>query len=169
LSRSVRVNAGKKSVTLPNGRTYDGQVDVTLSQADFDRISPTAFTGGAPLLTDLGHIADPDIDADFLTPAEGNAAYARVGPSTVTAVKTGAYVASAGEVVPCNATGGAFNVTLPAAAAGRWVTVKKIDASANAVTVVPPAGTIDGAANHPITTQWASRDFVSDGTTWYVV
>jgi hypothetical protein len=55
---------------------------------------------------------------------------------TETAVKTSAYTAAANQLVPCNATGGAFTVTLPTAPAeGSRVVVKKIDSSANAVTV----------------------------------
>jgi hypothetical protein len=53
-----------------------------------------------------------------------------------TTVKTANFSASAGTLVPCNATGGAFTVTLPSAPTDdSRVSVKKIDSSANAVTV----------------------------------
>lgn len=67
MSRSIRVNAGKKSVALPDGRIYDGQVDVTLSDAQFQALGPTVFTSG--LLTDMGAVADPATDASFATDA----------------------------------------------------------------------------------------------------
>lgn len=71
-----------------------------------------------------------------------------------------------------DATAGAVTVNLPAAAAakGRLVAVKKVDASANAVTLDGSgAETIDGGATLATTTQWGSFLIWSDGTTWYVV
>lgn len=52
-----------------------------------------------------------------------------------TANKTGAYTAASGDMVPCDATSGAFTVTLPAAAAGLLVGVRKGDTSTNVVTI----------------------------------
>jgi hypothetical protein len=73
-----------------------------------------------------------------------------------------------------DATGGAITVTLPTAAsafdglgAGRIYTVKKVDASANAVTLDGNgAETIDGAATAVLAAQWASVRVQSDGTNW---
>ena len=60
-----------------------------------------------------------------------------------------------------NATGGAYAVTLPAASAaklGRIYTVKKMDSSANAVTITAAGtDTIEGAATIALTTQYAYR------------
>lgn len=90
-------------------------------------------------------------------------------PST----KTTTYgIAQDNEVVLCNATGGAFSVTLPAAAGCvGWIeTVKKIDASANAVTVDPDASeTIDGATTYSLAAQYNSVTIVCDGSTWWVI
>lgn len=59
--------------------------------------------------------------------------------------------------VPCNATGGAFTVTLPTLASvgnGKVYTVKKTDSSANAVTVDGNGSeTIEGAANYSLASQ----------------
>jgi hypothetical protein len=77
--------------------------------------------------------------------------------------KTTTWVASDGELVEADATGGAFNVTLPTATAGNRVVVKKTDASANAVTVV---GTIDGATNVDLTYRYEAIDLVADGSAW---
>lgn len=71
-----------------------------------------------------------------------------------------------------DATAGAVTVNLPAAAAakGRIVGVKKIDAGGNAVTLDGSgAETIDGAATLATTTQWASFLIWSDGTAWYAL
>lgn len=86
-----------------------------------------------------------------------------------------------------DASGGAFTVTLPDAAAinGRKVSVKKTDSSANAVSVAAMTGavldsvrggsgaadqTIDGSTTPiAITTQWLSLTFESDGTNWIII
>ena len=52
------------------------------------------------------------------------------------------------------------------AVAGGHVSVKKVDASANAVTII---GSIDNLTSDAISTQWASQDYISDGTQWYRV
>jgi hypothetical protein len=42
-------------------------------------------------------------------------------------------------------------------------------AGANAITITPAAGLIDGAANAIINTSYGSLTFVSDGTNYYVI
>lgn len=59
MARVVRVNTGMKNIQLPDGGHYDGQVDVTLTDVQFAQIAAAAFTGGSPILTDLGPAADP--------------------------------------------------------------------------------------------------------------
>ena len=52
---------------------------------------------------------------------------------------------------------------------GKLFTIKKIDASAFTVTIVPASGTIDGAANVVLTTQYQSVTIQTDGTNWYII
>ena len=71
-----------------------------------------------------------------------------------------------------NAVGGARTITLPAAAdhTHRIYNIKKIDASANTVTIDGNAAeTIDGAATQVIAAQWNSYTIQSDGTGWFIV
>ena len=71
-----------------------------------------------------------------------------------------------------NAAGGAVTVGLPAAAsvAGQTFHIKKIDASANAVTIdAAGSETIDGAATKATSTQWASYSIQSNGTGWFII
>lgn len=71
-----------------------------------------------------------------------------------------------------DATAAARTVTLPTAASAkhRVYTVKKIDASANTVTIDPAgAETIDGVATQVLTTQWQAFKIQSDGTAWFIV
>ena len=90
-------------------------------------------------------------------------------PVAWTATKTAAYSAKSGDGVLADASGGAFNVTLPTPFANARVTVKNIGATGT-VTVLPSASeTIDGASSSAIATQWTSRNFQSDGTNWYVI
>lgn len=73
--------------------------------------------------------------------------------------------------IAVNAVSAALSVTLPSAASmkDRTLNVKKVDASANAVTVRALTGeTIDGAATASTIVQWFSFGLVSDGARWYV-
>lgn len=74
------------------------------------------------------------------------------------------------DVVLADATSAAFTVTLPPANpyAGVAFTVKKTDASANAVTV-DGAETIDGAANYALAAQYDAVTVISNGTAWHVI
>ena len=62
----------------------------------------------------------------------------------------------------------AITLTLPAAAAGLTLTVKR-NSALYLTTVVPASGTIDGAASLNLGTNYQAATFVSDGTNWFVV
>lgn len=72
----------------------------------------------------------------------------------------------------CDATGGSFAITLPAASAfsGRYVFIKKIDSSANTCTLTRAGSdTIDGATTQVIDTQWTGFGVQSNGTSLWVI
>ena len=75
--------------------------------------------------------------------------------------------------VRCNATGGAFTVTLPPAInlQGRKILIKKIDASGNAITVAADGSdTIEGSGTLPLAAQWNSLHLISNGVNgWEIV
>ena len=74
-------------------------------------------------------------------------------------------------VLLCDAADGDITVSLPKAkeSSGRAYTVKKIDATANTVTVDgDDAETIDGAATKVLTSQWETLSIVCNGTAWFV-
>lgn len=87
--------------------------------------------------------------------------------------KSGAYTLTSGDgLVVADASGGAFTVTLPTAVGitGTVYRVKKIDATANAVTIDGAgAETIDGGATATISTQYEAITVISDGTEWWVL
>lgn len=90
-------------------------------------------------------------------------------PQTYTAAVT---LNSSNTIVLCDATAAAFTVSLPPAVEHRTrqYSIKKIDASANAVTIDGfAAETIDGAATQALATQWKSKTIVSDGTQWLIL
>ena len=92
-----------------------------------------------------------------------------------TSSKTGAYTVTTGDegdMVLCDATSGAFTVTLPAAATagdGFAVRIKKTDSSTNIVTVDGNGSeTIDGATTYLLYNQYDSVHMVCDGSNWHV-
>ena len=69
-----------------------------------------------------------------------------------------------------DATGGSIILTLPSpAAATHAMAVKKVDASANTVTVATPSGLIDGAATNVLVALNQSVLLVSDGVNWNII
>ncbi len=92
--------------------------------------------------------------------------------ATALATKTAAYTLTATDsVILADATSAAFTLTLPSASGitGRQYTIKKVDSSANAVTIASVAGTIDGAATKALSAQWQAARVVSDGGNWFMV
>lgn len=72
----------------------------------------------------------------------------------------------------CDCTAGAITVNLPAGASsgGRPFTIKKVDASANTVTVDGDgAETIDNTTTRIISSFLTAMAIVGDGTNWYIV
>lgn len=73
-------------------------------------------------------------------------------------------------IVYCNRSG-AVAITLPDNVAGRFLVVKDIsgNASTNNVTITPASGTIDGASNTTINTDYGSFILFGDGTNWRAI
>jgi hypothetical protein len=72
----------------------------------------------------------------------------------------------------CDCSGGPISVLIPAAAglAGKGYNIKKIDASANIVTVTPNgAETIDGQNPYLLIPQWDCVSIQTEGTEWFVL
>lgn len=76
------------------------------------------------------------------------------------------------DTVFADATGGAIVYAIPNAATytGGTFTIKKIDASANTVTLTRSgANTIDGATSQVLTLQYESITIRSNGTNWFII
>jgi hypothetical protein len=75
-------------------------------------------------------------------------------------------------IVTCDASGGAFTVTLPAAAGAKLHTynIKKTDSSGNAVTIDGNASeTVDGDLTKSLNLQYESLTIISNGSNWYII
>lgn len=76
------------------------------------------------------------------------------------------------DVVLCDATSAAFTVTLPKAAPnkGKLYRLKKVDSSANAITIDGDGSeTIDGATTQSLASQWDIAWVFSNGTAWFLL
>lgn len=81
-------------------------------------------------------------------------------------------VTTADYTLTCDATSGAITVNLPAvsAHAGRVLNIKKIDATANAITVDgDSAETIDGSTTASITTQYENLTLQAGASEWHII
>jgi hypothetical protein len=87
--------------------------------------------------------------------------------------KSSGFTASPKTYYRCNATTGNIVVTVPAgsgATLGALIYVKKIDASANLVTLQSTGGdTIDGSTTYVLSAQWQSVTILATTTGWDVI
>lgn len=88
------------------------------------------------------------------------------------AIKNSNYTIQANDsVLTGNASGGTIAFTLPSAvgAAGRQYTIKKVDSSANAVSISTTSSeTIDGNTSLNLPSQWNYITVISDGSNWLI-
>ena len=70
-----------------------------------------------------------------------------------------------------DATGGDIDITLPPPATQRFpITVKRVDASANAVLILPnDSEVIDDETSQTLDAQYDALKVIPDGTNWHVV
>jgi hypothetical protein len=97
----------------------------------------------------------------------------RGGVRFKTVLKTAAYTVTVDDIlILCDATTAAFTLTLPAASGkdGTNYIVKKIDSSANAITLDGNASeTIDGSTTKTLSAQWDAIGIIAHNGAWYVM
>lgn len=112
--------------------------------------------------------SDNVIAALGFTPAPASSALS-LGIRTITTTPT---ITASDHTLLCDATGAAIPIALPAAStlSGRVLAFKKIDATANTVTLAADGvDLIDGAATLAITGQYDSYTIQSNGAGWWVL
>lgn len=88
----------------------------------------------------------------------------------VASVSTNTTLTASRSVTAVNAASGAVTITLPSAVSATDAVVKKVDSSANAVTVAPAGGqTVDGDSSVVISYQWTAVHLKSDGSNWMMI
>ncbi len=117
-----------------------------------------------------GVFHDPSVPENYIV--VGGVRVPFGGQFAAVATKTTTYVATLlDHIILADASGGAFTITLPPAADGKIVLhVKKIDVTANAVTVDGDgAETIDGVLTQILSIPRNSIMIVSDLSNWHVI
>ena len=107
---------------------------------------------------------------DFVARTSDNIDYL-MKPSVVT-VTSNFTASDINSVVLVDATSGAKTITVPTASSmnGKQLKFKKIDASANAVTISASGSEkIDGASTKSLATQNKYTAIVSDGSNWHII
>jgi len=130
-----------------------------------------------PIIVEVNPISGPSIDVftniAYVPEVQLQGPQGPTGGITANVVtKTAAYTAAVGDLVQANAATAGFTVTLPTnPILGALVSVKKIDATINTVTIAPAAGgTIDGDPNATTTTRWAGAVFEHVGSNaWSII
>lgn len=95
-----------------------------------------------------------------------------IGVLAIATIAASTTLTTSQTVILCDASGGAIVVTLPAASAntGRRYFIKKIDSSANTVTIDGNANeTIDGELTSELRSQYDTITIVSDGSNWHIL
>lgn len=96
--------------------------------------------------------------------------YADPGTLTIRSTGISGALLTTDDVVLATASPITLTLPDPALMTGRFITVKKTDAAATAVTVAQfAAETIDGAASITLNTQYQSVNILSDGVNWQII
>lgn len=155
---------------LPNVGTtaVGGDLSGTVGSATVAKVNGVTVTG----TPNMGQVitANSTTDANWTTPQIGAQAL------TPTGVKTAAYTAVAGDLVPIDATSTAVTITLSTAPVDKSrITVKKLDSSSNIVTVQAGGGDVFNKASGStsvtlsLQNQAVSLQYMASSAIWYVV
>lgn len=152
--------AGVTGKTTPSG----GLVGTT----DIQTLTGKTISGGSNTLSDIAQSSVTGLGASL---------DARLAAPTVTTTKTQAYTAAVAEIVMCNATSGAFTVTMPTGVADKSrVIVKKVDSSTNAVTVATSGADVFNSSGSGLTSlslqltnQALTAQYQASSGVWIVV
>jgi hypothetical protein len=140
------------SEQFANGTNYTGFKAPTALAADVVYTLPSAQGTAGTVLTN-----------------DGAGTLSWKAPSTIRTVNANYTAVADDETILVNAAAGDVTVTLPNAVSGKKYTIKKTNAPPNSVTVLPTAGTIDGAADLDWNQQYQGYTVQWDGTNWWII
>lgn len=149
----------------------DNNANTLFIEGSTDRIGVKTNSPGADLDVNGTAIARSTLQVDGVATLAGGAVFTSYITVNFTAVSTNTTL-STHHVVTVDASSAGVTITLPTAVgvAGRTYIVKKIDATANAMSVVTTSSqTIDGTASRVTTVQYTAYTLVSNGSNWIIV
>ena len=174
-SGNINIASGNNAHTL--GLNTNGAVNVNGGYGTSGQVIISAGSGANAAwgtlasgnISGLGTMATQNANAVVIT--GGSISNVAIGAAITT--KSAAYTATANdETILANVSAGAFAITLPTAvgATGKTYIVKKIDSSANSVTVnTTSSQTIDGATSRLLTNQYDAIQVQGDGSNWFII
>ena len=180
---SIAANRASAAMALTGITSIDGQAATVVTNANLTgdvtssgnatTLSAATVVGkaltGFVLGSDSAAIAATDtiVAAFQKLQVQSNSKQSKYG---AVATKSGVYtITNADETLLCDATSGAFAITLPAApVSGEWYSIQKIDSSVNAVTIGGNGKNVMGAASQTLPAQWNSYTVQYNGTAWFV-
>lgn len=181
-------NAGltNSSITLGNatltlGGTTTSVGNLTLANANVTSVASTfpnsylanssATLGNATITLGSTTTSVGNLTLTNVTINSGSISNVAIG-AAITTKTTGYTATTSDETVLANASTGVFNVTLPTAvgATGKIYVIKKIDSTANVVTVnTTSSQTIDGALTRALSYQYDAIQVQTDGANWFII
>mgnify|MGYP003344750567 CR=1 FL=1 len=180
----ARINGSTQQYVPLSGGTFTGLVATVASTAGTSGfrlphgVAPTSPSNGDTWSTTTGMFMRvssvtrqfADLDSTQTLASKTLTTPICNGIRMTVVTQTSAYTATTSvSTILCSATTAAFTVTLPTSVgnSGLVYRIKKIDSSANAITIATTSSqTIDGALTYSLPTQWNFVVLQSDGTNW---
>ncbi|MDE2096503.1 MAG: hypothetical protein KGL39_04595 [Patescibacteria group bacterium] len=158
-------DGGTGATTAEGARANFGASDPTKSAFASVTGSGSIVVGNVSMFSDVdGTVQDSGIPASEIIYSGGP----QISP---TVTKSANYpVGTKDYTIRCDATSAGFTITLPAVASntGRLLNIKKIDSTANQITISGD-GNIDGQAQYYLSFQNQSIQIQSNGSTWDIL